>query len=69
MKVQEWIEKAKADGTAQDFVVYANVGDDTDELVVCTAEEADNANAEIVDIMYVEHTQFFRTAVITAEVK
>ena len=68
-EVQNFIEEAKKEGMAQFFVVYANIGDDTDELVVCEACDADNAGAEIVDIYYIEHNKYMRTAVITAEVK
>lgn len=68
MKIVEYINRAKAHGTAQDFVVYANIGNNTDELVLCTPEQADNADACIVDIYYIEHSEHLRTMVITAEV-
>ena len=68
MSIKNWIEQAEKEGRATHFIVYANIGDNTDELVVCTAEEADNAGCAIVDVYYVEHSAFYRTAVITAEV-
>lgn len=69
MSIKEMIEQAKAEGTAQFFVVYANIGNDSDELIVCEPEDADNAGAEIVDITYIEHSEHIRTMIITAEVK
>ena len=68
MSIQEKINQAQAQGEAQFFVVYANIGNDTDELIVCSAQDADNAGAEIVDIMYIEHSNNVRTMIITAEV-
>jgi hypothetical protein len=59
----------KKQGEAQFFVVYANIGNDSDELIVCDACDADNAGAEVIEITYIEHSQFLRTAIITAEVK
>ena len=69
MSIQEQIKQMQEQGEAQFFVVYANIGNDADELIVCDAVDADNAGAEIVEITYVEHSQFLRTAIITAEVK
>lgn len=69
MKVQKWIEEAKAEGIAQFFVVYANIGNDADELIVCEPYEADEAGCEIVDIYYIKHNENMVTAVITAETK
>jgi hypothetical protein len=66
--IKERIEQARKDGIAQAFVVYANIGNDSDELIVCTADEADMAEAVIVDEYFVENSEFFRTLVITAEV-
>lgn len=68
MSIKAWIEQARAEGRATDFVVYANIGNNTDELVVCEPAEADDAGCVIVDVYYVEHNAFARTAVITAEV-
>ena len=68
MSIKQWIEQAEKEGRATHFIVYANIGNNTDELVLCTAEEADNAGCAIVDVYYVEHSAFYRTAVITAEV-
>lgn len=69
MSIKKMIEQAQAEGTAQFFVVYANVGNDKDELIVCEPEDADNAGAEIVDITYIEQGEHIRTMIITAEVK
>mgnify|MGYP003295944632 CR=1 FL=1 len=69
MSIKEMIEQAKAEGTAQFFVVYANIGNDSDELVVCEPEQADAEGAEVVDITYIEHNNHLRTMIITAEVK
>lgn len=68
MTVQSWIEWAKKEGMADTFVVYANIGNNSDELVVCEACEADACGCVIVDVYYIEHNAFMRTAVITAEV-
>jgi hypothetical protein len=68
MTVQSWIEEARKEGMAHAFVVYANIGNNSDELVVCEACEADACGCVIVDIYYIEHSAFMRTAVITAEV-
>lgn len=68
MSIRQWIEQQKAEHIFIDCVVYANIGNDTDELVVCTIEEADNADCVIVSIDYIEHNTFARTAVIIAEV-
>ena len=69
MTVQDWINQAQKEGIAQAFVVYANVGNNSDELVVCEACEADACGCDIIDIYYIEHSAHVRTAVITAEVK
>jgi hypothetical protein len=69
MSIQEQINEMREQGEAQFFVVYANIGNDSDELIVCDACDADNAGAEVIEITYVEHGQFLRTAIITAEVK
>lgn len=69
MSIKKWIEQARMEGRAQNFVVYANVGNNSDELIVCTADEADAAGASIIYVEYIEHSAFMRTAVITAEVK
>lgn len=68
MSIQKWIEQARAERRATCFVVYANIGNNTDELIVCDAKDADEAGCVIVDVYYVEHNAFARTAVITAEV-
>lgn len=68
MTVQSWIKWAKKEGMADTFVVYANIGNNSDELVVCEACEADACGCVIVDVYYIEHNAFMRTAVITAEV-
>lgn len=68
MTIKQLIEQAKAEGQAQFFVVYANIGDFIDELIVCSAEEADNAGAKVFDIQYIEHSNHIRTMIINAEV-
>ena len=68
MSIQERVRQAQAENQAQFFVVYANIGNDTDELIVCDAQDADNAGAVIVDEQYIEHNAFMRTMVIIAEV-
>lgn len=69
MSIQEQIKRMQEQGEAQFFVVYANIGDDSDELIVCDACDTDNAGAEVIEITYIEHSQHLRTAIITAEVK
>lgn len=68
MSIREFIEQQKKEGMANNFCVYANIGNNTDELIVCEACEADACGCVIVDIYYIEHNAFMRTAVITAEV-
>lgn len=68
MSIREFIEQQEKEGMANNFVVYANIGNNTDELIACNAQDADNAGAVIVDVYYIEHNAFMRTAVITAEV-
>ena len=68
MSIKERAERAIREGEATYVVVYCNLGNNTDELVVCEASDADNAGAVIVDVYYVEHNVFMRTMVITAEV-
>ena len=68
MSIVEMIKQYKAEGIAQDFIVYANIANNSDEPIACSAEEADNAEAQVVNIEYVEITPFYRVAVIYAEV-
>ena len=69
MSIKEWIENAEKEGKAQMFVIYANIGNNANELVACESNEADAHNCEIVDVYYIEHSENLRTAVIIAEVK
>jgi 2',3'-cyclic-nucleotide 2'-phosphodiesterase (5'-nucleotidase family) len=64
MTVREWVEQMKAEGMADFFVVYANIGNNTDELVACEVCEAEDC--EVVDTTFVQG-QAGVTAVITAE--
>ena len=68
MSIKERVEQAIREGEATYVVVYCNLGNNTDELIVCEASEADDAGAVIVDVHYVPHNAFMRTMVITAEV-
>ena len=68
MSIKERVEQAIREGEANCVVVYCNLGNNTDELIVCEASDADNAGAVIVDVYYVPHNAFMRTMVITAEV-
>lgn len=68
MSITEMIKQYKAEGIAQDFVVYADIKNNSDRPIACSAEEADNAEAQVVNIEYIEITPFFRVAVIYAEV-
>ena len=68
MSIVEMIKQYRAEGIAQDFVVYANIRNNSDIPVVCSAEEADSVEAQVVNVEYVEMTSFFRVAVIYAEV-
>ena len=68
MSITEMIKQYKAEGIAQDFVVYADIDNNSDEPIACTAEEADNAGAVVRDIQYIEINSFFRVMVIYAEV-
>ena len=68
MSIIEMIEQYKREGIATDCVVYANIGNNSDELIVCEPQEADNAGVIVVDIYFIEHNSYMRTAVITAEV-
>ena len=68
MSIQKWIEQQKKEGNFQMDVVYANIGNNTDELILCTAKEADDAGCVIVDVTYIVHNAFYTTAIITAEV-
>ena len=68
MSIQEYINQMKKEGIAQAFVVYCNLSNNSDELIVCNASDADNAGAVIVDVCYIEHSAFYRTAIITTEV-
>lgn len=68
MSIKQWIEQQKAEGNFQEFIVYANIGNNSDELVVCTADDADDVGCVIVDVDMVQHNAFYRSAVIIAEV-
>jgi hypothetical protein len=68
MSITEMIKQYKAEGIAQDFVIYADIDNNSDEPIPCTAEEADNAGAVVRDIQYIEMGGFFRVMVIYAEV-
>ena len=63
MKVIEYIEQLKNESIANFFVVYANVGNNSDELVVCEPCEA--SECEVVDTMFITNNTGI-TAVITA---
>ena len=68
MSIKERVEQAIQNGEATYVVVYCNLGNNTDELIICDAGEADDAGAVIVDVYYVQHNAFMRTMIITAEV-
>ena len=68
MSIKERVLQAQAQGEAQFVVVYANIGNNADELIVCEAADADEAGCAIVDVYFVEHNSHMRTMVITAEV-
>ena len=40
MSIQKWIEQQKKEGNFQMDVVYANIGNNTDELILCTAKRS-----------------------------
>lgn len=63
MTVREWVAQMKAEGMADFFVVYANIGNNTDELVACEVFEAEDC--KVVDTIFVKGVGV--TAVITAE--
>jgi hypothetical protein len=63
MKVIEWIDKMKAEGIANFFIVYANIGNDSDELIACEPCEA--SDCEVVDTIFITNNVGI-TAVITA---
>lgn len=65
MKVKEWVEQMKAEGMADFVVVYANIGNNTDELLPCEVCEAENCL--VIDTVFTQG-QACVTAVITAEV-
>lgn len=68
MSITEMIKQYKAEGIAQDFVIYADIDNNSDEPIPCTAEEADSAGAVVRDVQYIEMGGFFRVMVIYAEV-
>lgn len=68
MSIQEMIKQAREEGIAQEFVVYANIGNNTDEPIVCSAEEADNAGVTVVNVEYIEINAFYKVMHIWAEV-
>ena len=68
MSIQEMIKQAREEGIAQEFVVYANIGNNTDEPIVCSAEEADNAGVMVVNVEYIEMNAFYKVMQIWAEV-
>ena len=68
MSITEMIKQYRTEGIAQDFVVYANIKNNSDRPIACSAEEADSVEAQVVSIEYIEITSFFRVAVIYAEV-
>lgn len=63
MKVIEYIEQLKNEGMANFFAVYANIGNDSDELVVCEPCEA--SDCEVIDTVFITNNVGV-TAVITA---
>lgn len=65
MKVQEYIKQLKGEGMANSFVVYANIGNNTDELIVCEPCEAEDCEVAMCDII---KNDCGVTAVIIAEV-
>lgn len=64
MKVMDCIKEMKEQGQADFFVVYANIGNNADELVYCEPCEA--VDCEVYDIQYHKNNCGI-TAVITAE--
>ena len=66
MSVKQWIEQMKNEGMANFFVVYANIGNNADELVACEPCEA--ADCVVVDTALIKNEAGV-TAVITAEMQ
>jgi hypothetical protein len=66
MTVKQWVKQMQDEGMANFFVVYANIGNDTDELVVCEPCEA--ADCVVVDTIFTKNGVGI-TAVITAEMQ
>ena len=67
--IQKIINQYKAEGIANSFCIYANIGNNSDELIVCEACEADACGCEVVSIDFIRHNEAMVTAVIIAEVR
>lgn len=65
MTVRQWVDQMKKEGMANFFVVYANISNNTDELIVCDICEAEDCI--VVDTQLVKNNCGI-TAIITAEV-
>ena len=63
MKVIEWVDRMKAEGIADFFCVYANIGHNSDEMMACEPCEA--SDCEVIDTLFIEGYCGI-TAVVTA---
>lgn len=57
MTIQEKIDHLKKQGVFNDYVLFAPVGNNTDEAIPCEPCEADACGCVIVDIYYTEKRQ------------
>lgn len=65
MTVRQWVDQMKKEGMASFFVVYANMGNNSDELTACDICEAEDCI--VVDTQLIKNNCSI-TAIITAEV-
>ena len=64
MTVKQWIDQMQNEGMANFFVIYANIGNNSDELIVCEVCEA--SDCIVIDTQLVKNDCGV-TAIITAE--
>lgn len=65
MTVRQWIDQMKKEGMANFFIVYANIGNNSDELIACDISEAEDCI--VMDTQLIKNDCGI-TAIITAEV-
>ena len=66
MTVKQWVTQMQNEGMANFFIIYANISNNSDELIACEICEA--SDCIVIDTQFVKNDCGV-TAIITAEGK